>query len=45
MVLSKQAINAGNTGGKAKAGWIIGIIGLVLNVLFLIICIVASFMD
>ena len=36
MVLSRQAINAGNTSGKAKAGWIIGIVGLVLNVLLII---------
>ena len=33
MVLSKKAIDAGNNGGKAKAGWIIGIIGLVFNIL------------
>ena len=36
MVLSRQAINAGNTGGKAKAGWVIGIIGLILNALLII---------
>ena len=40
MVLSKQAINAGNDSGKAKAGWICGIIGLVLNILFIVIYIV-----
>ena len=40
MVLSKQAINAGNDSGKAKAGWICGIIGLVLNILFIVMYIV-----
>lgn len=45
MVFSKQAINAGNTSTKAKAGWIIGIIGLVLNVLLVIMAIVGSFLD
>ena len=30
MVLSKQAKDEGNTSGKATAGWIIGIISLVI---------------
>ena len=41
MVLSRQAINAGNTSGKAKAGWVIGIIGLIINALLVIGYIVA----
>ena len=45
MVFSKQAINAGNTSTKAKVGWIIGIIGLVLNVLLVIMAIVGSYLD
>ena len=48
MVLSKQAINAGNESGKAKAGWIVGIIGLVCNILiilFYVLIIVAGVMS
>ena len=36
MILSKSAINAGNTTDKAKAGWIVGIIGLVINILIIL---------
>ena len=36
MVLSKGAMNEGYEGGLAKAGWIVGIVGLVLNVLVII---------
>ena len=36
IILSKQAMNAGNTSGKAKAGFIIGIVSLVIYVLIII---------
>ena len=40
MVLCKQAMNAGNTTGKAKAGWIVGIVGLVLNILWVLLWVI-----
>ena len=36
IILSKLAMNAGNTSGKAKAGMILGIINVVIAVLFII---------
>ena len=36
IILSKMAMNAGNTSGKAKAGMILGIINVVIAVLFII---------
>ena len=36
MILSKSAINAGNTTDKAKAGWVVGIVGLIINILIIL---------
>ncbi len=36
MILSRTAINAGNTSGKARAGWVLGIIGLIINILIIV---------